>query len=240
MKKSSETRQVLCDQRTLEYELIRKPVKNINLRVKADGKITVSANNRVPVEYIESFLKEKQDFIIRALDKFAKRREHISALPREYVSGETFYILGKSLQLKVIEAKEETIISDGEFIYLSVKNVDDMRHKEILINKWLKDIQTDTFNQICQEVYQKFKEYDIKYPVIKMRKMKSRWGSCQPSRGVITLNSRLIELPRKCIEYVVLHEFAHFIHPNHSKHFYDFVTKLMPDWKDRKRLLNNF
>ena len=64
--------------------------------------------------------------------------------------------------------------------------------------------------------------------------MTSRWGSCQTVKGIITLNSKLIEKPLRCIEYVVLHEFAHFIHPNHSKEFYDFVASLMPDWKERK------
>jgi len=60
------------------------------------------------------------------------------------------------------------------------------------------------------------------------------WGSCQPEKGVITLNSKLIAAPRNCIEYVVLHEFVHFIYSSHSKQFYEFVAMLMPDWKERK------
>ena len=63
-------------------------------------------------------------------------------------------------------------------------------------------------------------------------------GSCQPKRGIITLNSQLIKVPRNCIEYVVLHEFAHYIHPNHSRQFWDFVTMMMPDWKERKKELD--
>jgi predicted metal-dependent hydrolase len=58
-------------------------------------------------------------------------------------------------------------------------------------------------------------------------------------KGIITLNKRLLEAPRNCIEYVVMHEFCHFIHPNHSKHFYGFLSMLMPDWKERKKLLEN-
>ena len=67
--------------------------------------------------------------------------------------------------------------------------------------------------------------------------MISTWGTCQAQQKVITLNSKLIEKPKSCIEYVVLHEFAHFIHPNHSKEFYGFITMLMPDWKEHKYLL---
>ena len=72
---------------------------------------------------------------------------------------------------------------------------------------------------------------------MKIRNMKSRWGSCQPQRGIITLNARMIAAPREAIEYVVVHEFAHFIHPNHSKEFYTLVEQLMPDWKTRKKML---
>jgi predicted metal-dependent hydrolase len=84
------------------------------------------------------------------------------------------------------------------------------------------------------ETYQVFKQYGVPYPELKIRYMTSCWGSCRPKSGIITLNSKLIEAPRCSIEYVVLHEFAHFIHPNHSRKFYDFVSMLMPDWKERK------
>jgi len=68
--------------------------------------------------------------------------------------------------------------------------------------------------------------------------MKSRWGTCRSS-GKITLNLRLIELPEPCIEYIVMHELCHLMHPNHSKAFYSFLSVCMPDWKNRKNLLDN-
>ena len=98
-------------------------------------------------------------------------------------------------------------------------------------------MQVEVFLTICKEIYPLFKPYGVKYPLIKIRSMKSRWGSCQPQKGIITLNSNMIAAPREAIEYVVLHEFAHFIHPNHSKDFYGLVEKLMPDWKQRKAML---
>ena len=240
MKYVSETRQVQCDQRVLEYELTRKPVKNVNLRIKPDGKINVSANKTVPIKIIDNFIIEKQEFIIRALDKYEERQENEPSRPREYISGESINVLGNSLCLQVLQGDQESVKSDGTFIYLTVKDEENVRHKEVLINKWLKGLQIDIFDQICKEVHQMFKEYNVKYPIIKTRKMKTRWGSCQYKKGIITLNSRLIEVPRTCIEYVVLHEFAHFIHPNHSKNFYDFVASLMPDWKNRKKELEKW
>ena len=67
--------------------------------------------------------------------------------------------------------------------------------------------------------------------------MISRWGSCQPKRKVLTFNKRLIEMPKICIEYVVLHEFVHFLQADHSKKFYALMTMFMPDWESRARLL---
>ena len=93
------------------------------------------------------------------------------------------------------------------------------------------------FNEIVSEIYPIFKKYNISFPKLRIRNMETRWGSCLAKKGVITLNKQLLEAPRNCIEYVVMHEFCHFIHPNHSKHFYDFLTILMPDWKERKELL---
>lgn len=237
MKYTSETRQVRCGQRVLNYTLTRKPVKNINLSIKPDGRILVSANKRVPVAYIDNLIKEKQEFIYRAFRKFEERQKHLSPLPLKYEDSESIKVLGKRLRLKVIEGKPESVTSDGEEIFLTVKKTDDARHKENMVNRWLKELQTDVFEQICMDTCEIFEKYGVKYPVIKIRKMKTRWGSCQPKKGVITLNSRLIEAPRKCIEYVVLHEFAHFIHPDHSKKFYNFIETLMPDWKERKKEL---
>lgn len=237
MKSRIEMRRVTCERRVLEYKLTRKTVKNINLRIKPDGTIHVSANKAVPVGYIDDFVLMKQGFIIRALERFEENQKHVTPIQREYINGESFELLGKSLRLNVIEGKQEEVSTDGVFIFLTVKNKENQKRKEKLINDWLKNQQSETFEQICKETYQIFKKYDVPYPQLKIRYMTSRWGSCQTKRGIITLNSKLMEKPRNCIEYVVLHEFAHFIHPNHSRKFYDFVAMLMPDWKDRKKEL---
>ena len=118
-----------------------------------------------------------------------------------------------------------------------MKDTTDFKRKEKVINKWFAKKQVEVFLEICKEIYPLFRLLGVKYPLVKIRNMKSRWGSCQPQRGIITLNAKMIAAPREAIEYVVLHEFAHFIHPNHSKDFYGLVEKLMPDWKERKKML---
>ena len=95
----------------------------------------------------------------------------------------------------------------------------------------------DIFSRVVSEVYPTFRKYGVARPTLKLRTMDTRWGSCIAGKGIITLNKRLIEAPMNCIEYVVMHEFCHFIHPDHSKKFYALLTVLMPDWKERKAIL---
>lgn len=238
MTTKTQLRQVVCSDRTIEYLLTRKNVKNINLRIKPDGKVYVSAGKRVPVTYIDDFIRKKQDYILDALNMYEERRKKKIAL-NSYVSGEKIRFLGEILTLKVRTGQTESVTIEDSFIILTVKDEEDLRRKEKLINNWLREESLEIFQQISKEVHERFKIYGVKYPIIKVRTMTSRWGSCQTQRGIITLNTKLLEAPRSCIEYVILHEFAHFIHPNHSREFHEFVTMLMPDWKERKKVLEN-
>lgn len=237
MRLNSEQRVVHCEDGDIPYLLTRKSVKNVNLRIKPEGKVLVSANNSVPTDFIDAFIEKKQRYIFSALSKYEEKKKLFQSVPKRYVSGESYDLLGKSLRLKVEVNKEENVYTDGVYIFLRVKDKDDFRHKEIMMSKWLKQYQTTVFEELLQEKYLLFEKYGVTYPTLKIRNMTSRWGSCQPKRGIITLNSKLIEAPRNCIEYVILHELVHFIHPNHSRQFWDFVAMMMPDWKERKEEL---
>ena len=237
---NSEKRIVACGQIVLEYQLTRKLVRNINLRVRPDGKILVSASDSVPSEYIDDFVRRKQGYIQKALEKFSLSQSCVSEVPRQYIGGESYMIMGKNLRLKLVECEEEKVTTDGVYIYLSVSNRKDLNRKKSLMQEWLKRQQYEVFEKVCKEMYPIFQKYGVKYPLLKIRYMSTQWGSCQPQKGVITLNTKLFEAPRNCIEYVVLHEFTHFLHPNHSKEFYEFVSMLMPDWKERKRELEKW
>lgn len=237
MRLNPEQRVVHCEDGDIPYLLTRKSVKNVNLRIKPEGKVLVSANNSVPTDFIDAFIEKKQRYIFSALSKYEEKKKLFQSVPKRYVSGESYDLLGKSLRLKVEANKEENVYTDGVYIFLRVKDKDDFRHKEIMMSKWLKQYQTTVFEELLQEKYLLFEKYGVTYPTLKIRNMTSRWGSCQPKKGIITLNSKLIEAPRNCIEYVILHELVHFIHPNHSRQFWDFVAMMMPDWKERKEEL---
>jgi len=228
---------ILLNGREITYDLERKSVKNINLRIRSDGSVYVSANPKVANSVITEFLMKKADYIVTALDKYEELRRYADG-ERSFCSGESFRYLGKELRLMVSQGKNMVTV-DGIYLYLTVTDTTDKELKQKLIRKWYDAECKVLFPTIINEVYPVFRKYGIPEPRLTLREMTSRWGSCQPKRGTISLNKRLIETPRSCIEYVVMHEFVHFRQPNHSKNFYDLLGVLMPDWKERKATLEN-
>lgn len=167
----------------IEYKLEYKRVKNINLRIKSDGSVCVSASRAVPKRMIDEFVMSKADFIERARKRLSDKTD----VPKtQYFS-----------------------------------------HDEI----------RQVVLSVCERVYPYFKAKGVECPQIKFRKMVSQWGNCHSKKGVLTFNTNLVYVPLPCIEYVVIHEFSHFLVPNHSKRFYNEVEKLCPDWKNIRKFM---
>ena len=235
---SEENRQVKVDDVTITYILKRKNVKNLNLRIRPDASVIVSAPSAISSDDVDAFIIRKKSYILNNLSEI-KCCHNVNG-QRQYISGEGYRLEGKNLRLKVISADKNNIETDGVFLMLYVKDVEDNSTKAKLVNKFYKEMTTKVMNDILDEFYEIFKKYDIPKPILKFRTMKARWGSCITSKNIITLNSRLIEAPRNCIEYVVMHELCHMVHPNHSRKFYSFLSMQMPDWKERKQTLDNY
>lgn len=234
---SSDLRKVETERGAIVYTLERKEIKNINLRIRHDGKIFVSAPKRAQAQIIDCFVISKMNFITKALDKFIKNNNE--KLEMQYISGENVTLLGKNMRISVVKDKSEYVSCDGVYVYIHVKRPDYYNRKKNLLNNWINTQCSIVFNDVIQEVHTRFVSYDIAMPQLVIRNMTSRWGSCLPKKGIITLNKRLIEAPKNCIEYVVYHEFCHFIHPNHSKEFYMLLQVMLPDWKRSKQILED-
>lgn len=232
------TKEIILNNKKIKYELNIKNVKNLNLRIKPDGTISVSVNNRISQERINLFLIEHSDFVFNALKKY----EEISKnKPEEnkLITGDKIKILGIERNLIIEKDSKNNVFCDKYYFVLTVKNPDDFELKQKIIEKWKKEQAIKLITEICEAMYPYFKKYVSVFPQLKFRKMTSRWGSCQPQKNILTFNTLLIEAPVECIEYVVAHEFTHFLEANHSKNFYNKLEKIMPDWKQRKKLLNN-
>ena len=211
-------RTVFAQGREFTYTLERKKVKNMNLRIRRDGSIYVSANDFISDREVDRFVGDKAALIANAQDKFKKaaRREQ---RPEQYISGEKITLLGQEYILQVLRADKESVSIEGGYIHMAVKDVNDLGRKSRLMARFIDGQCLAVFGEILG--------------------MKSRWGTCHVTKGIVTLNKRLIAAPRGAVEHVVLHELCHLIHPDHSRQFYDFLAAMMPDWKERKQLLND-
>ena len=229
----------------IEYELTVKAVKNINLRVKRDGSVQVSASRRTPVSQVDAFVIEQAPFITRARLGYAKAAENRPE-PLQYVTGEEMTILGTPVQIQLEPLqgrKRQYAVYDGkETLYLYVKPEASRDDKQKLLNTFWKHLGSRVFSHWSQVVYERFhqRDIDVPVPIIKQQIMKSRWGSCTLSKRIIKMNQRLLEAPQSYIEYIMVHEYCHFIHLDHSPNFHNLVESFLPDWKQRKHDLNEY
>ena len=213
-----------------DVKIIKKDVKNITLKVRPNGEAILTAPNSASDEHIKFIMQKRVQWIAQKRAFFASFK-----MPqKEYVSGEDFRYLGRSYRLKVVQSKEECVKLQRGYLELFVKDKSDLKRKENLIYEWYHEKAMLHFFNILQE-FNKIVKQDIKS--VKIRQMKTRWGSCNPYKSYINLNIELIKKPKACIEYVIFHELAHLLYPNHSKKFYEHLILYMPDWQKRKEIL---
>ncbi len=163
------------------FTLTRKNVKNINLRVTAQG-VSVSVGRHVSLAEVDRFVAQKADWIIKAQKRILARKEQTEDVPP---------------------------LNECEAI----------------------------FAPFIEQTFQLFEGVLRSKPEIKVKNLKSAWGICHFKDGYITLSSRLANQPPAAIEYVILHEFVHFFEPNHQAGFHRIMAELMPDYKERRKLL---
>lgn len=221
----------------ISFVLLRKSVKNINLHIKPDMTVMVSANENVPLDSVIGFVRQKAAWILKNLKFFEDVQPEVRRV-KEYVSGESFKYLGKQYRLRVEESEVERVKDDRGLIYLFVKDKQDSNRKKKLFEEWMRSRAEEVFNESLDKMYTIVQKYNVRKPKMMIRTMKARWGSCLSDSHAILLNSELIKAPKYCIDYVVLHELIHFLYKNHDHQFYSFLSALMPDWKQRKAILD--
>lgn len=222
----------------LTYELQRKAVKNVNLRINKEGKVKLSAAPTVPVSFIDEFVRKKESFILSAIQQIERgRQEKERQAKQSWKSGSRVRVLGQDFTLLIRENVREGILMESPNIYLMVKPGTSDKHKEAIWQAWQKRMAKEVLEERMQLIEEKTAPYGITCREMSIRRMTSRWGSCQPQKGKITLNSRLMEAPLEAVDYVVLHELTHMKYPHHQKSFYEFIARFMPDWKTRKAML---
>ncbi len=228
-------RRVFFKNAEIVYSLERKKVKNINLRIKQSGEVCVSAPYFVSAERIDSFVLQNAPKILAAKQRF----ESAKTSAPQFASGDIVFVLGKKYLLFVCEGDSFSYSFCGDELHMTVKNCEEFENSKNAYDNVLRAEAEKVFPEIIKKYYPAFSDYCKSVPTLKIRKMKAQWGNCRVKSNVITLNSRLAAYDEKVIEFVVLHEYCHFLQPNHSPAFYAELDRVMPDWRIYDKVLKN-
>ena len=215
------------------YELYYTDRKTLGIKVYPDTSVKVFAPIDTDLPIIEQLLKAKRKWIEKQQRSF---QTYLPATPpRQYIGGESFLYLGKQYMLKIESSTaEEVKLYQGRLVVKTVNP--DATHIKKLLQQWYIARATILFNKLFEEQFYLFKRFGLEKPILQIKKMEKRWGSCTPQQKII-LNPELIKAPVVCINYVILHELCHLVHHNHSKSFYRLLENFMPDWQKYKQLL---
>ena len=208
--------QITIDGITYDVIIEKKNNKNTYLRVKEDLNIYVTTSYLTPNFMIKKFVEDNIPFIKKQIDKMGKRID----------KKEKNYILGEEINIVIDKSIKKTSF-DGTNLY--VKNKSE-------VEKWYKKATKQIFEKHLKDVYNRF-TVDIPFPKLCIRKMTTRWGVNNSRLKKVTLNSELIYKDPKYLDYVIVHELAHFIHHNHGKGFWKLVEENEPNYKRLRKEL---
>jgi predicted metal-dependent hydrolase len=211
-------------------DVVRKNIRNIHLRVcPPDGSVRISAPLRMDLEVIRSFATSRVDWVRKHQQRM---RERPQPMPLEYLEGESHYLWGSAYRLQVREttASAQVALSDGRLI-LEVRAGTSRRKKQAMLDAWYRARLLEALPELAGK-WERLT--GVKAGRYSARKMRTRWGSCNPRTGHIRLNSELAKKPRECLEYVLVHELTHVLEPSHNHRFKALMDRFMPEWRGRR------
>ena len=204
-----------------DYEVVierKKGQKNTYIRVNKDLKIKVTTNYFTSMIAINDLIRNNTDKIMSMIDEQETKKKNNSG----------FFYLGK--QYVVIYSDNKGITFNGDKVYIN---------HDFDIDAWYKKQAKVLFSERLDYNYERFTK-KIPYPRLRIRKMTSRWGVCNIKTHVITLNLELIKRDISYLDYVIIHEFSHLIHGDHSPRFWSLVEENMPDYKKYRKEMKEF
>lgn len=217
----------------LAINVQRKRVKNINLSVKKDGQIAVSMPYRCAMATVENFVKSRLSWIRQTQEKI----NSIVSYQLKYENNETHFLWGKPYCLLIeISNKIGVEIKANQIIIRLPEKNNNAENRQYILDKFYAGSVKNQLSLILEKWITQMK---TPQPKICIRKMKTRWGSCTPNKKSIRINSELAKYPPECLQYVLLHELAHFFVKGHGDDFIAIIDKNMPNWQKYKEMLDN-
>ncbi|SRR5690606_38664334 len=224
---------------TIEYELIYSNRKTLAIHVHPDLRVTVVAPEGSDLSRVQEKVHKRAPWILRQKREFSRYLPHLP--PREYVSGETHRYLGRQYRLKVVPSQTsyEGVKMQRGRIFVTLPDPTDTGQVKQLLDAWYRKHAERVFRERLDELFPRFARFGLERPQLSLRVMQTRWGSCT-ANGRILLNPKLIQVPKPCIDYVIVHELCHLKEHHHGPEFYALLSRVMPDWEARKRRLDEF
>lgn len=218
----------------LSLDVQFKNIKNVHLSVHPPlGNVTIAAPSRMSMELIRAFAITKMSWIRRQQRKFQTADRAPQA---EYLERESHYVWGQRYLLRLAPANGSGSVSlSPQRLTLHLPPSASSQAKAAVLSKWYRDLimaETPAILSRWSKVLR------VEIPEIRVRQMKTKWGSCNHRTGSILLNTDLAKKPKECLEYVLLHEMVHLIEPTHNAKFTTIMDQAMPNWRLRRDLLN--
>ena len=209
----------------------RRGMKHIYLRVEKNADIVVSAPPRTPNYIIRKLVYDN-------LKELVKRRENIlsvAGVSREYKTGEKYFIFGQEYELNVEKRLKNKVSIENNRINIYVK--DEQQNREKIFNSAIRKLLLDK----CKLFVEKYEPImNVKVKELRIKKMKTRWGTCNLEAQRIWINQELIKYPIECLEHIIVHEMTHLLEINHTPRFYSLLEKYYPTYKENDKVIKEF
>lgn len=228
---------------TLSVHLTRKRIRNINLRIRPDGTVHVSAPTRVPRSTIVTFVESKRSWIEENLAKVSRQS---SIMVVSCLEGDSLWLWGQHRMVRIVpnrqtgQSAKTTFECLGDELFVHVRERDAGNDEQAVARRnralehWLKEQLSERIAALlphCEEVVGRHAS------AIRIKAIRSRWGSCNTKTGTVSIALRLVHFDPRCLEMVLYHELCHLIEPNHGARFHALMDAFCPDWHERNALL---
>lgn len=218
----------------ISVDVVQKDIKHLHLSVyPPTGRVTIAAPNRMNIDTIRIYAISKLDWIRK---QQLKQRSQEREAPRDYVTRESHYFLGKRYLLKVIERDAApVVVLKYRTIELYVRPGTDAAKKHEVLQEWYRQ----QLKEMLPAYVSKWeKRMQVVVNDFAVKKMRTKWGTCNTNAARIWLNLELAKKPIQCIEYIVVHEMVHLLERSHNARFVAYMDKFMPQWRQYKDELN--
>lgn len=220
----------------ISIDVIYKDIKNIHLSVHPPtGRVRIASPEKFNLDTLRVFAISKLSWIKKQRHKIQSQERET---PRDYSTRETHYFLGKRFLLNVItQSKNPKVVLNHNTIDLYIRENSTLSQRKALLNEWYREQLKEKIPALIAR-WEKILNVNVNEFGIK--KMKTRWGTCNPRAKRIWLNLELVKKPIECLEYIVVHEMIHLLERSHNQKFVALMNKYMPKWKEYKKELNRF